>query len=341
MINIISRSLVSDNTSGPKKVVDNLIKGLNRIGYPYVLNKRLDTCERLWIHDDIRALRELKNLDSKIKPLIGPNLFIRPRNVPADLDLSKAIFLCPSPWAMTFWTEFGFTACPADVWPTGIDTDVYKPSDTDKDTVLIYFKQRSKEELERVEEVLKAKNIKYELISYGSYAETDYKNVLVRSKYIIWLGRHETQGIALQEALATDTPMIVCEVENLGHWTPNEKEKTFFSDEDNAYTKAEVAPYFDDRCGIKVHDLNTIDQIIDKMEKEYTQFSPRAYILENLSLEKQARDFIALYEKHFGLTYEAGLKEKVLKKGNWKNASFTYIIYFKIKKLAKKLLTNH
>ena len=45
------------------------------------------------------------------------------------------------------------------------------------------------------------------------------------------------------------------------------------------------------------------------MEKNYIQFQPRDYILKNLSYEKQARDFIALYERHFKLSYEDWLTE--------------------------------
>ena len=341
MLNIISRSLISDSTSGPKKVVENLIKGLDRIGYPYVINKRLDSCKRLWIHDDINALWMLKSLSDSIKPIIGPNLFIRPRNIPSDLDISKAVFICPSKWATSFWTDFGFNSCVTDCWPTGIDTEQYKPSTIKKDIVLLYFKQRNIDELQKVEHVLKSKNILYEVISYGSYKENEYRRLLAKSKYIIWLGRHETQGIALEEALATNIPMIVCEVTTLGHWAPSNKEKTFFNEEDNAYTKARVAEYFDNRCGIKINKLESLSEAIEIMEKNINTFSPRAYILENLSLEKQARDFIYLYEKYYGLSYADGLTEKLQKNGNWINASFRYIIYFKIRKLLKKILTNH
>jgi glycosyltransferase involved in cell wall biosynthesis len=341
MINIISKSIIADNVSGPKKVVENLIKGLDLIGYPYVINKRLDACTRLWIHDDTTALKEIRSLDQSIKVLVGPNLYIRPRNIPTNLDISRAIFICPSPWAVTFWTDFGFNMCPVDYWPTGIDTNIHTPSTSDRNIVLIYFKQRFKEELEHVEKVLQEKNIAYKIISYGYYNENEYSKLLAHSKYVIWLGRHETQGIALQEALATNVPMIVCEVPTLGHWTPNEKEGGLFDDKDNAYSKAEVAPYFDERCGIKIRDVFAIKTSIEHMENTWNSFSPRNYILENLSLEKQARDFVMLYDKHFRLTYEAGMNEKILKKGNWINASFQYMIYFKIKKLAKKLLTNH
>jgi hypothetical protein len=35
------------------------------------------------------------------------------------------------------------------------------------------------------------------------------------------------------------------------------------------------------------------------MEKNYKKFTPREYIINNLSLKKQAKDFIDLYDKHY------------------------------------------
>jgi len=67
MINIISKAYLSKNATGPKKVVDNLIKGLDILGYPYVINKRLDACQRLWIHDDTAALARINKLSPEIK----------------------------------------------------------------------------------------------------------------------------------------------------------------------------------------------------------------------------------------------------------------------------------
>ncbi len=45
------------------------------------------------------------------------------------------------------------------------------------------------------------------------------------------------------------------------------------------------------------------------MELSWKNFTPRKYILENLSLAKQARDFIDLYDTHYGLTFIDGMKE--------------------------------
>ena len=109
MINIISRSIISKETSGPKKVVENLIKGLEIINYPYCVNKDLKSTSQLWIHDDVNALKEASKL--KIKAIVGPNIFILPRNIPSNLNLSTFTYVHPSQWAVDFWKDFGFNKC--------------------------------------------------------------------------------------------------------------------------------------------------------------------------------------------------------------------------------------
>jgi len=336
MINIISKSIVEGGINGPQKVVSNLIKGLDILGYPYCINKALDTTSKLWIHDDLVALKEAS--ERKLKAVVGPNLYILPRDVPKDLDMSNFVFISPSKWSTDFWRDFGFDKCPQDFWPVGIDTVEYSPSKKIKDGVLIYFKQRYEEELLKIEGVLKNKNIKYNIIKYGSYTESEYKKALAKSRYVIWLGRHETQGIALEEALSTNTPILLCEVKFLGQWVPTKKESSFFTKEQNEYKNVSAAPYFNDECGIKIDNLDKISEKIDYMESNFLSFSPRKYVIENLGLKKQAQEFLKLYEKHFNISLEDGRKEKPLNKGNWINAKFSYIIYLKIKRVVKAVL---
>ncbi len=338
MINIISKAYLSKTATGPKKVVDNLIKGLDLLGYPYVVNKRLDACEMLWIHDDVDALASIGKLDDSIKIVAGPNLYVVARQIPQTIDLSKIVYLHPSEWVKDFWETFGFDRCPIEAWPAGIDTEEYKPSTREKKTVLIYFKQRSQEELMQVKKALDEKHITYQLITYGNYREEDYRKLLEETRYIVWLGRQESQGIALQEALAMNVPILVCDVNRLGHWEASPKEMAVFTEEENAFPRATSAAYFDERCGIKIKDLSMLGDAVDTMERDLGGFKPRQYILENLSLEKQARDLLAIYKKHFGITFEQGKQATVCKRGNWRNNKPHYKMYVRLKRLAKRLL---
>lgn len=336
MLNIISRSLVEGGVNGPQKVVSNLVKGLDILGYPYCLNKALDATSQLWIHDDALAVNEASR--RKIKAIIGPNIYMKPMYIPKELDMSTFVYVFPSKWSADFWRDFGFNKCPQDFWPAGIDTTEYYPSKESRDSVLIYFKQRYENELATIENILKNRNIKYQIIKYGSYVESNYKKALANSKYIIWLGRHETQGIALQEALSMNIPMIVCEVKSLGEWVPTQKESVIFTKEENEYKNVTVAPYFSEQCGIKINNLDEIEKQVDYMENNFLQYSPRKYIIENLSLKKQAQELLKLFQKHFNINTETGKNEKLQNNQNWKNGQINYIVYFKTKRLVKGIL---
>jgi hypothetical protein len=319
MLNIISNEIFKPNSaiSGPGKVYHNLIQGLEKLRIPYVINANLDYCEYLWIYNDATALKKLAGLNPEIKVVVGPS-FILPRQVDAQLavGLSRALVLQPSLWTKEMIMSWGWDFCPIDVWPVGIDLKRFAPIGTVRDTVLVYFKQRDLVALTTVEKILKEKNIRYEVIVYGKYDEKQYQSVLARTTYIIWLGRQESQGIALEEALAMNVPMIVIEPTALGDWAPaNKKDQRLFTPQELKYAPVTAAPYFDERCGLKIEKLSELPKAVVHMQNTYGTYQPRAYIQDNLSLEKQAQAFIDLYKKHWpdsrGTVYT--------KRKSWKN----------------------
>ena len=89
----------------------------------------------------------------------------------------------------------------------------------------------------------------------------------------------ESQGIAYQEILATGVPCYVID-------------KTVWNDQPGYNFPATSAPYFDDRCGIKHHNLSRLGEFLDKL----STFKPRDYIVDNLTLEKSASEYIKLLE---------------------------------------------
>ena len=337
MLNIISRSILFKNVSGPKKVVENLIKGLDKLGYPYVVNKRLDACKRLYIHDDRTAFLNIPKIDQNVKIITGPNIFNLPMDIPNNIDISRTVYIQPSEWAKELFLDCDFNKCKLDFWPVGIDTDEFKPLNLKKEFILIYFKIRDKEseekllekELKQIENVLKNKKLDYRIIKYSSYKEEDFKNLLNKSRYIIWLGMLETQGIAFEEALATNIPVLVCDFNSHFTCIKNRQDK---------YYKVTNAPYFSDASGLKIKNLSELERAINFMENNLSGFNPRKYILKNLSLEKQAKELILLYQKHFGMSYEEGFKERLLKNGDWLNNKFYYRLYLKLKHFTKIIL---
>ncbi|MDD5050821.1 MAG: hypothetical protein PHV93_03740 [Candidatus Pacebacteria bacterium] len=259
----------------------------------------------LWIQDDREALKEAVSVKN-VSVIAGPNLYIFPEEIPKDLDLSKILYIHPSPSARDIWIRRGYRRSHIDYWPVGIDTNEFKPSKKEKKFVLLYTKHRPKKDLEKIENILKGKNIEYKTIRYGSYKENLYKSLLEETKYIIWLGKEESQGIALEEALSADVPILVWDL-----------------------PKATAAFYFDPRCGLKIENESELEEAVMKMESGLSRFSPRQYILENLNLEKQAQDFLFLYEKYFQKKYREEIRfESQVEGKNWKNGKIYYKAYY-------------
>jgi len=336
MLNIISNEIFkpSWHTTGQTKVFRNLIKGLDLIGYPYVLNKKHGYCNRLWIYNDQKAVDFLGNVDTKkIKVIIGP-IFSLNSGDNAAKNLKECVMLQPSEWSKKLLLESGFNACAVDYWPVGIDTDEFYVSDEKKEFILIYYKQRFRFELALVIKALQQKGLIYKIIEYGSYDQAEYKNLMDGAKYIIWLGRQESQGIAMGEALAKNIPLLVWEVSCLGHWQPStEKEKTMFKDSELAFTEAKSATYFDNTCGYVFKHAEELTEGIEYMEKNINSFTPRKFIMNNLSIKGQAQVLLDLYEKHWP---ESIINNDIKKEiGNWKSEKTTKVlaeVYYKIKK---------
>ena len=315
MLNIISKSFFCPYSTGPSKVVKNLIKGLDKIDFPYVINKDPLFGEFVWIHDDVEALKCLQKNKPESRAIIGPNIVISSNE---KINYDNLVFLQPSEWVKVFCLKYRFNKSSVEVWPAGIDTDKFITFDEKKDTVIVYFKQRFDFELSLVVLMLKKKNIKYSIITYGSYQEVAYQKGLRRAKYIIWVGRQESQGIALGEALASNIPIIVWDVTCLGHCRlDNSKESKMFIEEELGFQEATAAPFFDKRCGFKVLNFNELEKKIDEMEKNYQSFEPRKHILENLSLEGQAQALLSIFKKY---NFSNRYQEKNSPVKNWRNA---------------------
>lgn len=316
MLNLVSQSATHFLPSGPRKVFANLAKGLKEIGYPFVVNRSLDATSRLWIHDDLAALAELDSIDPATEVVVGPNLVVLPRQLPSDVDLSRAVYIQPSRWTKEFFETFGFDACPVVAWPAGIDTSEFHPGRERRTKVLVYFKQRLPEELDEVQRILRSRGAPFEVLMYPGYSQRRYRGLLAESRFVIWLGRQESQGIALQEALATDTPVLVWDVKRLGHWQAASADMAQFTQAENDFP-ATSAEYFDERCGVRVHTADELPAALDEMERRLDEFAPRKFVLDELSLAKQARDFVAIYDTHFG--EEDAASAARLREGNWVN----------------------
>ena len=293
LLNVISTQIENARPNGANKVLNNLIKGLDHIEYPYVLNRDLNSTENIWIHDDICAARYVKS--QKINTIYGPNLYNNPTMIETGVEFKDGIYLQPCDWAKSVWKAMGFVDCPIRVWPVGIDTEKFAERDNKvgiTNDILLYHKKRSKEELHSIEEQIGKAKYTYTKIEYGSYTEEQYIDALRKSRYLVWHGCPESQGIALLEALSMNVPMLVIDA------TCIEDE----IDSDEVYDKlpdvvqVTTAPYFDSRCGLKIESVAHLQEAFDVMESKIRHYAPREYIVNNMSIVGQAKKFVEIVE---------------------------------------------
>jgi glycosyltransferase involved in cell wall biosynthesis len=186
------------------------------------------------------------------------------------------------------------------VWPVGVDTERWTSIDgTPKNVdVLLYDKIRWDKEAQRavlinpILSALKKKGWRVAVVRYGFYREEDYRALLRRSKAMVFICEHETQGLAYQEALSCDVPVLAWDSE--GFWV----DRDYYPNRVK-FSPVTSVPYWDERCGMKFQNLEQfmtrIDSFMERVGRG--EFQPRAYILDHLTLELCAQRYADLAQE--------------------------------------------
>jgi glycosyltransferase involved in cell wall biosynthesis len=220
------------------------------------------------------------------KFIFGPHFSTFPNYKITNIIGPNTVYIQPSEWAANIWKQVEICKqFKIDVLPFGVDTDKFceTVSISSRSKVFIYFKNRNPLELRYLEHLLTSQNIEYKVFDYKArYSEEDYVNYLKQSKFGIWLGCHESQGFALQEALSCNVPLFVWSV------------KTMSQEHGCNYPAFEATsiPYWDDRCGDFLYDINNFFPCFKKFILNIESYRPREYILENLSIDVCEKKFI-------------------------------------------------
>ena len=214
--------------------------------------------------------------------IFGPHFSVFPDSKLNIIKGNKSYYNSLSSWVVNCWKQFpicnDLNICSI---PFGVDTDRFTElkSIKERNSVFIYYKCRQPHELEFIKQFLNSKNIHYKIFSYTeNYSENDYLNYLQQSKYGIWLGAHESQGFALQEALSCNVPLLVWNATNMnqqyGYNYPN--------------IPATSIPYWDEKCGEYFTQQSQFEKMYSLFlsKIETNAYNPREFILENLSIDK-------------------------------------------------------
>jgi hypothetical protein len=150
---------------------------------------------------------------------------------------------------------------------------------------------------------LTRRRLRYEIVRYGRHTHQQYRKLLSRSKWMLFVCEHETQGMAYQEALASNLPVLAWDQ---GYWLdPN---RPLFEVEP---VKASSVPYFDKECGERFVGADDFTSVLDRFCAGLPQFTPREWVRDHLSPRKSAELFLRAYYKAAAVSTSQGYDEPV------------------------------
>jgi len=281
--------------SGQRMVYQNLKKGLDQAGIPYRDNDfryiRRHPDELMCIVGKPHLLFEY---DWSNPIVFGASIFDHPVACPDFWEYHPNVqkLLVPGPWIYDMFAEH-YPEEKLAMWPVGIDVEEWspdRPQDEKPDRILIYDKVRWAHDrfedllIGPIQQHLDRQGIERETLRYGHYFPEDLKAALTRCQAVVFLCEHETQGIAYQQMLASGVPIFAWD--RGGYW----QDPNFFPDRVR-YEPVSSVPYWEERCGMK---FETADDFRERFSEFWRQvkanaFSPRDYIVEDLTLQTCAR----------------------------------------------------
>jgi hypothetical protein len=272
-----------------------LIKALKSAGYSVYLNNY--SLARRNPHYPVGLVGYPHLLDDWNLPnpaILGPSLLDHPKQSPLLMEnpgFKSYIVTCD-------WMQEMFKPVYGDkvkLWHAGIDVNDWPDTKLMKKStdVLIYDKVRWNREkyepelINPIQAYLKKKGLSTSTIRYGAYRHSDYAEELAQSKAMIFLCEHETQGMAYQEALSSNVPIMAWEN---GYWLDPRRPEY-----DPNPVRATSVPYFSSDCGEKFADFAGFESKFDTFSSNLDSYSPRKYIENNLSFEESAQMYLELY----------------------------------------------
>jgi hypothetical protein len=245
----------------------------------------------------------LKQWDLPNPAVLGPAMFDHPNLASSLMDdprFHSYIVTCQ-------WMSNVFSGCYPPhclkLWNAGIDTETDWPNTANnpKDTdILIYDKirwQRDRmvpELLEPIKQLAADQGLTHQVLRYGRYAYADYKKALARSRLMVFLCEHETQGMAYQEAMASNVPVIAWDP---GWWADPCRLRLGVGP-----IRTTSVPYFDQRCGTTFRTAGDFYSAFTSVWSKLDAFHPREFVQERLSLEASARTYASAYFEAGGMT---------------------------------------
>jgi hypothetical protein len=241
-----------------------------------------------------RIARDLLRNGSKL--ILGPNYAVSPRQDPEVFAGEDTIsVVVPSEWVgRLYQSELPEISEKIRVWPAGIDTDLWRKTQytTTENKAIIYVKRQDPEEVTKTVDILGSAGFECEVMVYGSYTLTNYRQSLENASFVVWLGSSESQGLAQFEAWSmgvptfvrlSDSPLTIFLGRDLGQvvlspgqWSPS--------------------PYLSDLTGMLWESWEQLLDICNSYAEGRLVFNPRQFVLENYSVRTAASNYLSMFQ---------------------------------------------
>ncbi len=272
-----------------------LCKGLERAGYRVHRNAyALARANPDYPVGVIGGSAILKDWSLPNPAILGPSLFDQPGQAPRLFDDPRfKSYVCLARWMYDMFETVYRDRCVT--WFAGIDSEAWPdlsghPKDLDfliYDKVLWDHDQYQTTLIDPVVRTLEARGLTHHTIRYRHYDHESFRSLLARARGLIFLCENETQGIAYQEAMASNVPVLAWD---RGYWA-DPQWKLHWA----APPPASSVPFFSDACGERFVGLDDFPERLDRFMAGRAGYQPRRYVLENLSFEQSAALYAAAY----------------------------------------------
>jgi glycosyltransferase involved in cell wall biosynthesis len=169
--------------------------------------------------------------------------------------------------------------------PFPVDIDRFQPSQKKK-KFFIYVKlvhpSKVNDILHMIQEYSELlKEYECKIFTYGSYQEHDYLQYIQSAEFGIWIGRHESQGFAVEEALSCNCPLFVYDITSMkDEYTDNGQYPWAQFPGD---LPATAASYFDESCGIICKEKESLHNMFASFLQVIPSYTPRQFVLDHLT----------------------------------------------------------
>lgn len=226
--------------------------------------------------------------------ILGPSMYDHPSQNPNLMhDARFKYYLLTCEWLKNVFSKVYGDKCV--LWYAGISTDEWVDTKNHQKAidVLIYDKIRWERKktttlfLEPVKKYLDEKGLSYFVLQYGDITHNTYKDLLSRSRAMVFLCEHETQGMAYQEALASNVPIIAWDH---GWWTD-----PVWPAYSESPIHATSVPLFSPDCGEKFKMISEFPKVFEKFWAKLGNYNPRGFIQKEVSFKKSADTYCKYY----------------------------------------------